>query len=34
VCTHDWIRLKRRGAGPVLPVEPDGDDWKPANLTE
>ncbi|MFB6164838.1 MAG: hypothetical protein ABEJ31_06735 [Haloarculaceae archaeon] len=33
VATHDWIRPQLRGGEPTLPVEPDGDELKPANLS-
>jgi tRNA(Ile2) C34 agmatinyltransferase TiaS len=33
VNTHDWIRPELREGGPCLPVEPDGDALKPANLS-
>lgn len=31
--THDWIRPTLRDGNPTLPVEPDGDALKPANLS-
>jgi len=32
VNTHDWVRPQLRDGQPTLPVEPDGDRLRPANL--